>query len=301
MAGNMTVRRRNTDAGCLDIFAYSIIGSRREQQDYAVVAQDVSRALAAVCDGMGGMEGGGTASREAATLLLNDYTAACSDEGEGFSPPVFLKEEAVEMDELVSGLHAADGTPLRSGSTVAAVLVEQDQMDWLSVGDSRIYLLRGGRISRLTRDHNYRLELDEMLAKGKISREVYEQECRSKKAEALSSYLGMGGLRRIDVGEHPLALEDGDVVLVCSDGLYKTLRDQQIEAVLAAAGADIRSAAQGLLGMAMEQNARKQDNATVVLIRYQKPKGGKADGTLLSVYENICRRVRRVSSLRIHA
>ena len=122
------------------------------------------------------------------------------------------------MDQAVNNLKNEDGRPLNGGTTVVAVVIENNKMYFLSVGDSKIYILRDNEILAVNREHNYRLSLDEKLKKGQITKEQYIAE--EDQAEALISYLGMGNVSLMDINNEPFILQENDIVLLCSDGLY---------------------------------------------------------------------------------
>ena len=91
----------------------------------------------------------------------------------------------------------------------------------------RPYIFSDNELHCIVREHNYLLMLNELYTSGQITIEQYRHE--QSDAEALISYLGMGNVSLMDTEERPLRLLSGDIVLICSDGLYKTLSDQQIE------------------------------------------------------------------------
>ena len=97
-----------------------------------------------VCDGMGGMDEGDRASRLAATQFAEDYAEHYRKNGEGKweGLPEYLEEEAVKLDKMVHELTNLQGVRLNSGTTIVATIFEEDRLTWLSVGDSRIYLIR---------------------------------------------------------------------------------------------------------------------------------------------------------------
>ncbi|MDD3253281.1 MAG: protein phosphatase 2C domain-containing protein [Lachnospiraceae bacterium] len=253
-------------SGEIQASVHSIIGHREYQQDYAGLLVSNSRALAVVCDGMGGLNGGERASQEAVKLLIDDYER--EKPAEDFSG--FLVREASRMDQLVFEMKSEDGDPLKAGSTVVAVIVEDGKLYWMSVGDSHIYVLRGDTMVPVTRDHNYRRDLEDALSCGGISKEKYEREIHTRRAEALTSYLGIGGLRKIEKNAKAFFLEDGDEVLLCSDGVYKSLDEHQIKAMLIDNRISVSVAVRRLVEMALMQAVKSQDNTTAILLRYNK-------------------------------
>ena len=251
----------------------SIIGTRSYQQDFAYLHTDRQTMTALVCDGMGGLEGGERASRTAAELFAADL----NKEGVGANIPGFLQGEARRMDQAVSALKSGTGKPLKAGTTMVCVYCRKNELHWASVGDSRIYLIRGGQIVSLTRDHNYRLMLKEQRASGQITQAFYESEEKTPQAEALTSFLGMNGIRILDINadqngrmQQPRMLQPGDIVMLCSDGVYKSLSDSQIHGMVRDNDLDLEIAADRLTAMALRYGARGQDNTTVILLRYRE-------------------------------
>lgn len=251
-----------------DFGIYSLVGTREYQQDYAGVIIKKDGISGIICDGMGGLLGGELASKEAVKLFVSDYLNAEKE------PIVsdFLCKEAGRLDALVSKLEDSQGNLLKAGSTVVSVIVDNTRLYWMSVGDSRIYILREDTMLQVTKDHNYRNELNDALIAGELSSDKYEKEISGNQTEALISYLGMGGLKRIDFNHKPFQLEEGDVILLCSDGLYKSLEDDQILALLKDNKTSSKVAAKRLACMALEQAVKGQDNTTVLVIHYRGDK-----------------------------
>lgn len=243
---------------------YSLIGHRDYQQDYAGLVVEKNKMLAVICDGMGGLQGGERASREAVTVLVKDYEREAPAE----EYTEFLCRKAFHMDQIIFGLRDENGALLKAGTTVVSVILENGMLHWMSVGDSRIYLLRGDSMVAVTRDHNYRRELTEALERGDITPEFFEKEASGRRAEALTNYLGMGGIKRIERNYQPFALQDGDCILLCSDGLYKRLDEHQIRALLIDNRISSKVAAKRLTQMTMQLASRGQDNTTVIVIQY---------------------------------
>ena len=241
----------------------SILGTRKNQQDTVFGAVDGNRAIAVVCDGMGGMNGGELASQTAATILIEDYyNTTITDMRE------FFQKEAKKMDQAVNNLKNEDGRPLNGGTTVVAVVIENNKMYFLSVGDSKIYILRDNEILAVNREHNYRLSLDEKLKKGQITKEQYIAE--EDQAEALISYLGMGNVSLMDINNEPFILQENDIVLLCSDGLYKRLPDKDIMQIIQLEEPDMNRAARRLTDVVMMRTRKNQDNTSLVLLQYSR-------------------------------
>lgn len=247
-----------------EIGVSSILGTRSYQQDFAYFYTGSQEVLAIVCDGMGGLQGGERASQTAVQLMAQDFKR----EKPISNIPAFLHQEAGRMDKAVAALKNDQGKPLEGGTTLVAVYCNKNQMYWVSVGDSRIYLIRGGKISSENREHNYRLMLKEQLVAGKISREFYEKEEKTPQAEALISFLGMNGLKVVDVKKTPTLLHKGDMIMLCSDGVYKSLNESQVCAMALDNDLDMYIAADRTTAMALRYGQRGQDNTTVILMKY---------------------------------
>ena len=146
------------------------------------------------------------------------------------------------------------------GTTLAAAVIKDDEFYWASVGDSRIYLYRRGRLIQLTTDHDYARELAREVELGRISPEdaANHPQCR-----ALTSYLGSPFLQEIDRNEDPVILEEGDRILLCSDGLYKTLPEEEILKLL---DDEPQHAADNLIEATLARGKTTQDNVTVVIL-----------------------------------
>ena len=260
------LRRRTHTAGGKTAFngiaAVSLLGDRSNQQDFFLFPQGENYQqgrLAVVCDGMGGLSGGEQASRVCAQKIFSGF----------YSRPVQdnvcerLKALAEEADSEVSSLKDANGNLLRSGTTLVAAVVKDGKAYWVSVGDSRIYLYQQGRIIQLTRDHNLRMNLESRLAAGLITR---EQMAAVPKQEALTSFIGKGRELIIDTGELEFTGEDGSLLLLCSDGLYKSLSDMQIAELVQKNIKNVQRLPEIIANTALKTGNRKHDNTTVLVI-----------------------------------
>lgn len=229
------------------------IGTRDYQEDYCAYSAKRDEFAAIVCDGMGGLQGSAQAAQTAAKAWISLYEKGILDF------PAFAEEAAVEMDRSVQGCKNAGGT------TAAAIWIKGNQLHWMSVGDSKIYIARRGALASATREHNYQLILETRLKRHKITQTEYDRELA--KGASLVSYIGKGQMPLIDISHEALRLRDGDTVLVCSDGLYKALPESKIKRVLASYYGDFETVASYLLDLSA-RCAKKRDNITIVAVRY---------------------------------
>lgn len=247
----------------------SVIGTRKTQQDAVVVSDteflqsnDFNRGIAVLCDGMGGLSGGELASFVTTKTIHDDFVFMNPE-----NIPEFFKAEVIKTDEIVYGLQDETGKLLGAGSTLASVVIDGDKLYWVSVGDSRIYIIRNSEMVQVTNDHNYYTLLKQKADSGQITQEEARNDPR---ADALISFIGIGKGSLTDLNEQPFVLQNGDTILLCSDGLYKTLSDQTIAQILLANGQNPSSAATALTQAVMAENKRGQDNATVAVVKYYK-------------------------------
>lgn len=212
----------------------------------AAAEQEGKRLIYGVFDGMGGEANG-----EQAALLCAQTLHRCSSD-EPFDALDFFRRANVAVCDMI----AASGQV--SGSTAATVHLTGNHAYCCNVGDSRIYLQRGGALQRISRDHTkYQERLDAGAAVGDAA--------DSPDRHVLTQYLGMLGSRQrlmpYFAAGVPLAV--GDRLLLCTDGLTGKLSDNRLQAVL---GADMPLPELGQALMAQALDAGPGDNITLVLI-----------------------------------
>ncbi len=253
--------------GGLSYSTISLQGTRNRQEDYLLCGRRNDRLIAVVCDGIGGMDNGHIASRTAAEILFADLGKASVTGEEGMH--TFFRREMERLDDAVFSLRDSSGRRMNAGTTVVAVLICGDWLYWFSMGDSRLYLLqdRGkrsqGGLHCLTTDHNYGAVLEAGRQAGTIGETQYWQEAGKK--EWLTSYLGMGIAEQFDYGHMLFAGDPGDRLLLCSDGLYKTVSWEELQKIL-----QQQTRMDVLSGQLQEAVLRKddpmQDNASWIVI-----------------------------------
>lgn len=250
--------------------ARSAVGNRNYQQDALYVSPSKvlasnkkTRVLALVCDGMGGMADGGKASRTAIQMMVQEFQQV--EKNPDLNIPAFFRQGICTIDHVISSFPKENGKG--SGTTMVACIVEDNRLYWASVGDSRIYIIRNHEIRQVTRDHNYWLRLQEKVAAGEMTQ---EEAMASRYKEALISYLGMGNVSLMDINTSPFEMQYGDMVMLCSDGITKTLPDRQIKEIILADAVKPEQKAEALVEAATHANSHSQDNTSVVLLHYEE-------------------------------
>ena len=235
---------------CYTASAQSLLGGREEQQDAYCLERRRGELLAAVCDGIGGLPDGAEASRSAVQALLTAFHKNPQ------AAPSYLYRQAIDWMDRAVAEQTAGG-----GSTIVSVWVRSGGLYWLSIGDSGLFLLRGGSLQRLVPEHNYAALLKQRLEGGEISQLLYDREIG--RGRALTSYLGMNGISLYAQNQYPLTLERGDVILLCSDGLVNTVTDQEIMFEILHNGQP-EDCLQRLMAISKQRGA--PDNVTAILL-----------------------------------
>jgi protein phosphatase len=232
-------------------------GARRYQEDAAAVREEAAGGLTAVlADGMGGHAGGAVASETASTTFLEAFGASSGET---------RMRLASALDDANAALAArAVLNPDLSGMgcTLVGTAFGPEGLDWISVGDSPLYLVRSGRIARLNEDHSLAPEIDRMAAMGRLT---WEEAKGHPRRHFLRSALTGAEIDMVDWSQEPLVLEAGDVVIVASDGIH-TIEEAEI-ARLASAGQVSDAIAEALLAAVDGAGDPHQDNTTVVVVR----------------------------------
>ena len=246
--------------GNLSVGNLAHIGRRDSQQDSFGVSDIADEALVAakgvlavVADGIGGLQGGAEVSSAVTSHFMQNFAALPAQ----LTPPEQLLRLTQEANRKSPG-HAQGGL---SGSTLVAAILKDARLWFVSVGDSRIYLLREGALVQLNREHTKASELDEDAARGRIT---VEEARGDRQRGALTSFIGMGELRRIDRNLRPIALQPGDRVLLMTDGVFGTLGDEEMLAILAADTPCDAAAAREQAVLA--KHKPRQDNFTAIIL-----------------------------------
>ena len=230
---------------------------RRENQDNSYVRLDYEKniALLVVCDGMGGVNGG----REASSLAIENFTDfiwdAVGEENTGEEIVLILRNAVTAANRAVFARAVSDPAYMGMGTTLTAALVIGGTAYVINVGDSRTYKL-DETIRQITDDHSL---AGDLYRSGTITREQFD------------TYPNKNIITRA-VGTDPevygdifkLVLEEGEYLLLCSDGLTNMLSDEEILQTVLSAGSE-EEACEKLVNDANEEGGR--DNITVILFR----------------------------------
>ena len=237
-------------------FSMTHIGRRREMnQDYMYTSENAVGKLPnlfLVADGMGGHKAGEYASRFTVEKIVETI------ESSGQTEPVAAMKEAVEAANRGLLEEAGrDAAKAGMGTTVVAATVIGDHLHVANVGDSRLYLINHEAIRQITRDHSL---VEEMVQSGKLQKE--EMRTHPNK-NIITRALGTNPEVKADCFE--IEVEEGDVLLLCSDGLSNMMEDKTMEAIIKKNPEDMEQAARQLVDEA--NKAGGKDNISVVLVR----------------------------------
>jgi protein phosphatase len=221
----------------------SDIGQLRENNEDVIISSD---RLALVADGMGGHPGGEIAAKVVAGVVPASFTGQSVDELEAAVRAAnwAIRDRAIAQPGL-EGM----------GTTIcAAGLLTTGHVALVNVGDSRAYLWHEGALSQLTRDHSVTAEL---IERGELRE---EEAAQHPYYGVLTRALGVGS--DVDIDRTTLAVEEGDRIVVCSDGLFNELSGEEIENAMAGGGV-VSVIVDNLIGRAITNGGR--DNVSVVV------------------------------------
>lgn len=231
-------------------------GARNYQEDTAEVAEGSGTLTAVLADGMGGHTGGALASGLACKFFLHAYATSSGN------VPARLAE-ALDLANAAIAHETAENPALSGmGCTLIGAVFGPEGIEWVSVGDSPLFLVRKGEIVLLNEDHSLAPEIDKLAVAGKISWAAAHADPRR---HFLRSALTGTEIDLVDRSRRPLALQPGDVVILASDGIH-TISHGEIAKVVAAAK-EPEGVADALLAAVAAAGEVHQDNTTVVVVQ----------------------------------
>lgn len=230
---------------------HQIKGERAGQEDSFGTIVKKEFILGVVADGMGGIENGKEASKKAVQKILS-----FSNQYKKYKTPEdFLKDSFSECNkEVLNNLK-------KGGTTLVAALIDKMDLYWCSIGDSAIYLYRNKELIRLNNNHNLKNLLEKKYQNGQISK---REAIAGRKKQALTSFIGHGGFKEVELNQTPLKLKRKDKILICTDGVYNSLSEIEIEQILSRRS-KAQDMAEYIIDKVEEKRKKNQDNATILL------------------------------------
>src|SRR5437763_1018397 len=250
----------------MDVKAYGLtdVGRQRQHNEDSFLVADEAK-LFLVADGMGGHAAGEIASRIAVDSISEFIVHTKEDDGTW--PHAYDEHYTRTTNRLMAALRMANTRVLEAmrkdaklrgmGTTVVAAMADHGKMSVAHVGDSRAYMIRNGKISRITSDHSW---VYEQVQAGMLTEaEAEKHPLRNVITRAL------GGALQVTPDASEIECHSGDVYLLCSDGLTGMVPEEEILKLVTANADDLEKACQELIDTA---NARGGlDNVTAILVK----------------------------------
>lgn len=245
-----------------------IIGARDYQEDSLAVQMLVAggradELLLVLADGMGGHAGGEVASKQVVEDFCTAYGNSPDRNGPGNIPEALRSSLNIANEALANTV--ADRPKLRGmGTTFIGCVTREDQLYWISVGDSPLWVCREGVLQRLNADHSMVPLLDDMVRTGVMDR---EEALTDGRRNMLRSAVAGKMLELVDLCEQPWRLQADDIVILASDGV-ETLDGDKLVAVLDNQGdKSLQELAGDLMASIEAIGHSAQDNASVIMYR----------------------------------
>ncbi|OGI70415.1 MAG: hypothetical protein A2W18_12185 [Candidatus Muproteobacteria bacterium RBG_16_60_9] len=240
------------------IAQFTSTGGRAGNEDRAGIAEHKNSVLLVVADGLGGHSGGELAAQTTVETVIRLY--------QGIKQPVladpfaFLALTMLKAHSSVVARARAHSPPLEARTTCVLCLVQNGYAYWAHVGDSRLYHFRGTQLVKRTEDHS---TIEELRRDGVITED--EMAHHPRKSYLLRS-LGGNGEPRISLGEET-ALQPGDSILLCSDGLWEGMPTKEIGRYLATP--KLENGIEEMLYTTEKRMGESCDNVTIACLRWE--------------------------------
>lgn len=241
----------------LDTHSFTAIGARRANDDAFATTKGCGYMLMALADGLGGHRGGGMAARTAVLAIGRAFDERPDLSDESLDASVRHADAAVVAERTRLGAHAGFHR-----TTLAFVACSNGNARWGHVGDTRVYFFRAGELISRTRDHSVS-ELTQSLP-STLSPEPGD----TADSHRLLRVLGAGDGAAPELAPEAVALQDGDAFLICTDGVWNVLSDDEFAATLAAS--NCAADWSGRIRAAIETDNRgDRDNYTAITAVYR--------------------------------
>lgn len=239
------------------VYQTSQIGGRKYNQDRVAYAYSDEALLLVLADGMGGHLHGEVAAQIAVHTFMQAFAQVAKPRLP--DPESFLRDVTKLSHESIiryAGENQLGGNP---GTTCVAALVQDGLVTWAHAGDSRFYLLRNSAVSAVTHDHS---AVQQWADWGIITPE--EMKTHPDRNKITNCLGGVDDMFYVE-SSTPVPVQSGDVLLLCSDGLWSPLHENEIASELAAA--PLPDGLGRLIALALRREQARADNTTAVVAR----------------------------------
>ena len=237
----------------------SALGDRQDNQDRAAVVVSDNAALMLVFDGMGGHSDGARAAETGLKIVQDRFMKATQPI---FDPQGFLYMALAAAHDEVVRVGSDVAVDFRPRATCAICLVQEGGAYWAHIGDSRIYQVRNGNVVKRSRDHSH---VEVLIQEGAITEEEAQDHPMRNFVECC-----IGGDAPVpDMSiTNRIRLQEGDVLLACSDGLWSGMSDKDMAQIAAPGAQKISENLKALSIRALETNSPYSDNTTGTALRW---------------------------------
>jgi len=235
----------------------SQIGARKYNQDRVAYAYTDSSLLMVLADGMGGHSHGEIAAQIAIHTFMQEFAKSANPTIA--DPELFLRETMKGCHQAINHytqLNELEGSP---GTTCVAALVQNGKVNWAHAGDSRFYLLRAGKVVKITRDHSV---VQQWADWGIITKE--EMKTHPDRNKITNCLGGVDDIFYVEASSTN-EIQSGDTLLLCSDGFWSPLSNDEIAAGLLKE--DLSASLTQLVEVALYRENERADNTTAVVVR----------------------------------
>lgn len=216
--------------------------------------------FAVLSDGIGGLSDG----KEVSSYVVQAAISAFEGIDPRGSIHLMLKSIVEGINKNICENYVQNGVST-AGATVVLAYIFKNRIYWACAGDSRLYLLRNGKMLALNEDHDYKNELFREYLRENIELAAVES---NPQRDSLVSFIGKAGQLNIDCSVTGFRIKPGDTFVLCSDGIYNGISDETMAEILSVN--DAQEASEAIVRSVLDMRYPGQDNMTVMVIKCSK-------------------------------
>lgn len=213
--------------------------------------------MAVLADGMGGLKNG----RQVSEYTVNALKTMFLNFNANADPGLQLRRAVEEINKVVCSRFSVGGQS-SAGSTIVAAWLIKNKLFWVSVGDSRIYLIRDGQMFPFNEDHDHFNQLLVDYMRDDITMSEINSDPQK---DNLASYIGRPSLSVIDGNHVGFSLKKGDKLVLCSDGVYNCV---SVREIISFTEYEPQTACEQIIKRGLSKRLPGQDNMTIMIINY---------------------------------